>query len=318
MSTSSKNGLYLPAGSTADGIWDLVVTPESAGWGYSSLRVLTVLPGQVVSFDTGDSEWIVLPLTGAVDVSLGDQTFSLAGRADVFAGVTDTAYLPIDSGVTLVGTREGTIALCGARVDRALPFRYQPASAVDVSLRGTGAHTRQVNNFGMGTGMECVKLLATEVLTPASNWSSYPPHKHDETGGVDGGETELEEVYFYQFASAAPAGSPARDAKAVGYQRVYGTAARPIELMEEVGHGDTVLIPHGWHGPSIASPSHHMYYLNVMAGPGAGRAWGISDDPNHGWVRATWDDRPTDPRLPFYTAPETGGDGVTAPRFATG
>ena len=59
-------------------------------------------------------------------------------------------------------------------------------------------------------------------------------------------------------------------------------------MLEEVTDGDTVLVPHGWHGPSIASPSHHMYYLNVMAGPGAERAWGISDDPNHGWVRETW------------------------------
>jgi 5-deoxy-glucuronate isomerase len=306
--TEAANGLYLPAGSTADGDWDLVITPESAGWGYSSLRVLRVAPGRVVEFDTGDSERIVLPLTGAVDVTLGDTTFALAGRENVFTAVTDTAYLPIDSTVTLTGTRSGRVALTGARADRALPFRYQSASGVDVSLRGTGAHTRQVNNFGMGAGMECVKLLATEVLTPASNWSSYPPHKHDEAGGPDGGETELEEIYFYQFASAAPAGSPARNAKAVGYQRVYGTAARPIELLEEVTDGDTVLIPHGWHGPSIASPSHHMYYLNVMAGPGAGRAWGISDDPNHGWVRATWDEQPTDPRLPFYTAPDPDPD----------
>ncbi|HEY7811874.1 MAG TPA: 5-deoxy-glucuronate isomerase [Nakamurella sp.] len=304
MTAPARDGFYLPVGTAADGVWDLVVTPESAGWGYSSLRVLTVAPGQVVEFATADSEWIVLPLTGAVDVTLGDTTFALAGRPNVFTAVTDTAYLPVDSTVTLTGTRAGQIALTGARADQALPFRYQAASGVDVSLRGTGAHTRQVNNFGMGAGMECVKLLATEVLTPASNWSSYPPHKHDETGGIDGGETELEEIYFYQFASAAPESSPARDAKAVGYQRVYGTAARPIELLEQVTDGDTVLIPHGWHGPSIASPSHHMYYLNVMAGPGTGRAWGISDDPNHGWVRATWEDRPTDPRLPFYTAPE--------------
>jgi 5-deoxy-glucuronate isomerase len=162
----------------------------------------------------------------------------------------------------------------------------------------------------MGAGMECVKQLATEVLTPASNWSSYPPHKHDEN---QGSETELEEVYYYRFASAAPAGQTApRQAKAVGYQRVYGTKERPIELLEEVTDGDTVLIPHGWHGPSIASPSHHMYYLNVMAGPGAERAWGISDDPNHGWVRQTWESQPTDPRLPFYSAPDQLSDPVSA------
>jgi 5-deoxy-glucuronate isomerase len=292
--------LYLPAGTTAEPPFDLVITPESAGWGYSSLRVVTLPAGGSVEFDTGSDEMIVLPLSGGVEVTIGDTTFELAGRESVFTGVTDTAYLPIASRVTLTSKQGGTIALPGTRVDRTMSFRFQPASKVDVALRGAGSSTRQVNNFGMGSGMECVKMLATEVLTPASNWSSYPPHKHDENIGT---ETELEEIYYYKFASTAPAGHPARDAKSIGYQRVYGTDARPIEVLEEVSDGDTVLVPHGWHGPCIAAPSHHMYYLNVMAGPGEGRAWGISDDPNHGWVRDTWVDQPTDPRLPFYIAP---------------
>ncbi len=299
-STDRSARLYLPAGTTARAPFDLVITPETAGWGYSSLRVITLGPGESFEFGTKSDEMIVLPLAGGVDVTIGDTTFKLAGRESVFTGVTDTAYLPIDSQVTLFSPAGGTIALPGARVDRTLPFRYQPASKVDVALRGAGSATRQVNNFGMGSGMECVKMLATEVLTPASNWSSYPPHKHDEDNGT---ETELEEIYYYKFVTTAPAGSPARAAKSVGYQRVYGTVERPIEVLEEVADGDTVLVPHGWHGPCIASPSHHMYYLNVMAGPGEGRAWGISDDPNHGWVRDTWADQPTDPRLPFYTAP---------------
>ena len=279
-----------------------MITPESAGWGYSSLRVVTLAPGQSIEFDTGSDEMIVLPLTGGVEVTIGETTFRLAGRESVFTGVTDTAYLPIDSHVRLSSADGGTIALPGARADRALPFRFQPASAVDVALRGSGSATRQVNNFGMGTGMECVKMLATEVLTPASNWSSYPPHKHDENVG-DGDRAGRDLLLPVRLRGPAD-NERARNAKAVGYQRVYGTAERPIEVLEEVTDGDTVLIPHGWHGPSIASPSHHMYYLNVMAGPGAGRAWGISDDPNHGWVRATWADQPTDPRLPFYTAPD--------------
>ncbi len=297
---SSK--LFVPAGTAAQGPFDLVVTPESAGWGYSSLRVLTLGPGASAEFGTGPDEMIVLPLSGGVEVSIGSTSHRLSGRDSVFSAVTDTAYLPIDSQVRLASEGGATIALPGARADRSLPFRYQPASGVDVSLRGSGSSTRQVNNFGMGSGMECVKLLATEVLTPASNWSSYPPHKHDEANGT---ETELEEIYHYRFTSAAPASeAAARSAKPIGYQRVYGTAERPIELLEEVTDGDTVLIPHGWHGPSIAAPSHHMYYLNVMAGPGEERAWGISDDPHHGWVRETWAHQPTDPRLPFYRAPE--------------
>ena len=60
--------------------------------------------------------------------------------------------------------------------------------------------------------------------------------------------------------------------------------------------GDVVLVPHGYHGPSVAAPGYHMYYLNVMAGPGAERAWKIVDDPEHAWLRGTWDDQAVDPR----------------------
>lgn len=46
-----------------------------------------------------------------------------------------------------------------------------------------------------------------------------------------------------------------------------------------------------------------MYYLNVMAGPGATRQWLIRDHPDHGWIRDTWPDQAVDPRLPMYEAP---------------
>ena len=73
----------------------------------------------------------------------------------------------------------------------------------------------------------------------------------------------------------------------MGYQRVYGTAERPIDVLAEVRTGDVVLVPHGWHGPCVAAPGYDMYYLNVMAGPGTERAWLITDDPSHGWFRGT-------------------------------
>ena len=39
-------------------------------------------------------------------------------------------------------------------------------------------------------------------------------------------------------------------------------------MCAEVGTGDVVLIPYGYHGPSMAAPGYDLYYLNVMGGPG--------------------------------------------------
>ena len=154
-----------------------------------------------------------------------------------------------------------------------------------MELRGAGSCSREVRNFGVPATLEADSIIACEVLTPAGNWSSYPPHKHDEDR--DGVETELEEIYYFETRVADGA---ARDgADPVGYQRVYGTAERPIDVLAEVRTGDVVLVPHGWHGPSMAAPGYDLYYLNVMAGPGEERAWLICDDPSHGWVRDTWD-----------------------------
>jgi 5-deoxy-glucuronate isomerase len=134
--------------------------------------------------------------------------------------------------------------------------------------------------------LEADRIIACEVITPGGNWSSWPPHKHDEERE---GETRLEEIYYFEVADGP-------NGPGMGYQRVYG---QDVDLLAEVRTGDAVLIPHGWHGPSMAAPGYDLYYLNVMAGSGPQRAWLICDDPAHAWVRQTWPDLAPDPRLPF-------------------
>ncbi|MBB6173737.1 5-deoxy-glucuronate isomerase [Nocardiopsis mwathae] len=290
--SSSDSKHYLPAGSTASGPFATVVTPESAGWGYSGLRVLELAPGATQEVATGDSETLVLPLNGGCTVTVDGHTFEVTGRDDVFSRVTDFVYLPRDATATITSSGGGRFALPASRCERRLPARFGPAEDVPVELRGAGQSSRQVNNFCTPQTFECDKLIACEVLTPSANWSSYPPHKHDE---VTETERELEEIYYFEVADG-PVGP------GVGYQRVYGTEQRPIDVFAEVRSGDVVLIPHGWHGPSMAAPGYDLYYLNVMAGPGDERAWLICDDPAHGWVRRTWVEQDVDPRLPLYTA----------------
>ena len=275
------------AGSLSNGPLAVDLGHERAGWAYSSLRVAQLDPGDTYDFETGDDEVIILPLSGSCTVACESETHRLAGRSGVFDAVSDFAYAPIGSIVRIESGAGGRFALCGARATRRLPFRYVPASDVEVELRGAGQCSRQVVNFATPDNFEADRIIAVEVLTPAGNWSSFPPHKHDEQSER---ETQLEEIYYFEVADGP-------DGPGVGYQRVYGTPERPIEVLAEVRTGDVVTIPHGWHGPSMSTPGYHLYYLNVMAGPE--RDWRICDDPAHGWVRGTWDDQPIDPRLPL-------------------
>lgn len=281
---------YIAAGSGSKDGFDVAVTPESAGWTESSLRTVTLTAGQSLDLDSGPDEIMVVPLSGSATVSSDGTKFDLAGRASVFDGPSDFAYVGRDSAYTLSSVDGGRFALCGARADKKLPFRYVPAADVSVELRGAGNCSRQVHNFGTADTFEADSLIACEVITPGGNWSSYPGHKHDENTPT---ESALEEIYYFEIAEG-PDGS-----NGFGYHRVYGTPARPIEVLEEVRTGDVVLVPHGYHGPSVAAPGYHMYYLNVMAGPGKERAWNIVDDPEHTWIRGTWADQAVDPRLPL-------------------
>lgn len=284
------------AGTAAQAPFSLVVTPTTAGWGHSSLRVLELDAGGSVTWSTGEDETVVLPFAGSCVVECAGRRFELVGRRSVFSRVTDFAYVPRDARVTIASAAGGRFALPAARATRRLPARYGPAEGVSVELRGAGVASRQVNNFCMPGTFDTDALIAVEVLTPGGNWSSFPPHKHDEERA---GESVLEEVYHFE-VEPGPDGTAGS-----GYQRVSSSGPdREIDICVEVGTGDTVLVPHGWHGPSIATPGHDLYYLNVMAGPGAERAWKICDHPDHAWVRGTWAGQEIDPRLPLTSVAE--------------
>jgi 5-deoxy-glucuronate isomerase len=236
---------------------------------WASLDVLDIDGTREVA--TGASEMLVVPLAGSCAVACGGETLELTGRASVFDGRTDFAYLPRACTARISG--KGRFALPGAVTGQDLPFRYGQAENVPVELRGAGSCLRQVRNFCMEATFDADKLLACEVITPAGNWSSYPPHKHDQDR--PGAESVLEEIYYFEIGKSG-----------IGYMRVYPSDERPIDVLAEVRSGDQVLVPYGWHGPAMAVPGYDMYYLNVMAGPQ--RQWLICDDPAHAWIRETW------------------------------
>ena len=299
---SSRPEWVHPKGSAAQDGWFVSLgghdsAAEVPGWAHTGLRVADLGPGERITLDAAEEERIVVPLTGAFRVETGGQGYDLAGRPSVFAGPTDVLYTGVRRDLTVSTGSGGRVAVASAPARAEHPTRLVRREEIPVELRGAGSCSRQVHNFGTPAALEADRFIVCEVLTPAGNWSSYPPHKHDEEKD---GETALEEIYYFetQLAHGVPA-PEAGGTDPMGYQRVYASDDRPIDVAAEVRSGDVVLVPYGWHGPAMATPGYDLYYLNVMAGPGRVREWLISDDPHHGWIRRTWDEAAIDPRLPF-------------------
>lgn len=298
MSTCPDDSRYVVRARAATG-WVTSLTPQAAGWTHSGLHVAHLGPGEHVELDLPGDESLVLPLAGSVHVVGAGTGALLTGRPGVWSGPSDAFYAPPTRlSLTAPPDAECRVAVATARATGELAPRYVSADEVRVELRGAGSCSRQVNNYTLGTDVAAEHLLACEVITPGGNWSSYPPHKHDVHSAT---ERELEEIYYFEVATApqtcgAPGGQAA---SGVAYHRVYGTAERPLDILAEVSTGDVVLVPYGYHGPSMATPGYDLYYLNVMAGPASDRTWLSVDDPAHHWVCGTWVGQDLDPRLPF-------------------
>ena len=226
------------------------------------MMVVELGPGESRRIELGETEAAVVPLQGSCLVEAGDDRFTLEGRAGVFSGATDLCFVPLGSDITVSSAGGGRFCVATSRA------------------------TRQINNLLTADVAGPDRLLVVEVITPAGNWSSYPPHKHDE---LTDDETPLEEIYYFEIER--PGG--------FGFHRTY-TSDGDIDETVTVRTGDVFLVPRGYHGPCVAAPGYHMYYLNVMAGPEPGRQWLTCTDPAYEWLWKSWTEEPPDPRLPLY------------------
>jgi len=301
MTHAARDEWFYSRGQLARDGWEAVVDSSIAGWRYTGVRIAELDGGEAV-LRADSVERIIVPLAGSFTVryrTAGSDEYvqALAGRASVFHGPTDALYLPIGTAAVIEG--RGRVAVAEAPATVAHPVAYIEASTVPIELRGAGRSTRQVHNFATPQSLAADRIIVCEVITPAGNWSSYPPHKHDEN--IVGVESRLEEIYYFETAVTRGASAPSA-VSPFGYMRTYGSTGRPIDTLAEVHTGDIALVPFGWHGPCVAAPGYDLYYLNVMAGPDAERSWLITDDPAHSWIRETWSTQDLDARLPYTAA----------------
>jgi 5-deoxy-glucuronate isomerase len=266
--------LFLRAG------WE-PVTPESAGWRHLSFRVDT----GAHEARTGENEVALVPLSGRYAVEAEGERWELGGRESVFDGMPWALYLPRDTEYRVESLDPAVpleLGVCGARCEhRREPVLVRPED-VEIEVRGAGNATRQINHI-VPPDFPAERILVVEVFTPAGNWSSYPPHKHDEDAPP--GEVVLEETYYYRTADPA----------AFAVQRLY-SPRHDVDVTVTVRDGDLMLVPWGYH-TTAAAHGYDLYYLNALAGDR--RSMAAADDPDLAWIRGSWRTMEPDPRVPL-------------------
>ncbi len=267
----------------------LRVTPEQAKWELLHFAAQRIKQEEQWSHNTGNFEYALVILGGECSVQSSRGNWENIGRRpDVFQGMPYTLYLPRQTEFTLKPQSDVLdLAYGWCTTDEDHTPKLVTPDQVLVEIRGGGNATRQINKM-IPPGFDCDRLVVVEVYTPSGNWSSYPPHKHDEHR-LDGNgnliEADLEEIYFYKFD------------RPEGYaiQRVY-TDDRHLNEVIMAQNDNLVMVPEGYH-PVVSAHGYTTYYLNFLVG--SAQSLANSDDPEHTWIKDTW--KSQDPRLPVVT-----------------
>ncbi|WP_204668673.1 5-deoxy-glucuronate isomerase [Gracilibacillus alcaliphilus] len=246
------------------------VNNENSGLEYVGFKVIDLEPNGVYSEQLTNLELCVVALTGKITVSDGKESFEEIGTRDtVFERKpTDSVYISHNKYVTITANTKARAALCYAPSLKELPTKLIKAADNGVEHRGKYNNKRLVHNILPDADPSANSLLVVEVFTETANWSSYPPHKHDQNNLPE--ESFLEESYYHEM----------NPPQGFVFQRVY-TEDRSLDETMAVENGDVVLVPKGYH-PVGVPDGYASYYLNVMAGPE--RIWKFYNEKDHEWI----------------------------------
>ncbi len=247
------------------------VTPKTAGWTYVGFDLWKLMPAEIATGTSTSRETCLVFISGRGSVRVGAEEFgTLGGRASPFEGKPWSVYVPPGLVWSVEATDDLVLAVCSSPSKSQLPPRVIKPDGLVQETRGKGSNLRHVTNI-LPEWELAESLLVVEVITPAGNTSSYPPHKHD----VDNlpQESLLEETYYHRL----------NPSQGFAFQRVY-TDDRSLDEAMAVEDGDVTLVPRGYH-PCATIHGYDLYYLNVMAGPH--RTWKFHNAEEHAWLLKT-------------------------------
>ncbi|MGQ9008697.1 5-deoxy-glucuronate isomerase [Bacillus stercoris] len=246
------------------------VTKSNSDLTYVEFKVLDLATGSSYTEELKKQEICIVAVTGKITVTDHESTFENIGtRESVFERKpTDSVYISNDRAFEITAVSDARVALCYSPSEKQLPTKLIKAEDNGIEHRGQFSNKRTVHNILPDSDPSANSLLVVEVYTDSGNWSSYPPHKHDQDNLPE--ESFLEETYYHELDPG----------QGFVFQRVY-TDDRSIDETMTVENENVVIVPAGYH-PVGVPDGYTSYYLNVMAGPT--RKWKFHNDPAHEWI----------------------------------
>jgi len=220
---------------------------------YLDFKTRALKAGESFSCESGENETGITILFGLCDITVGDSFYAgLGKRAKIEPGCSPhVTLIPPGQNYCVTAVSDSKISVSGTKGGRGLiETVHVAAGAIEGVRRGVGRTERTIYDL-IPEGVD-TKLMIYEVFTPEGNWSSFPPHKHDEDTED---ERLLEEVYLFHF-------DPPEGFALVWLFDDNGD----IDNAYAVKNGDLELIPSGYHTMAV-SPGYVCATHAVMAGP---------------------------------------------------
>ena len=225
------------------------ITGENSVLEHVELSIYDVEAGGEVSYHEAALESCVVVLSGQVSVAIlnGETYPKLGTRTSVFDKIpTHSVYIGKNRSYKVTAETKARILIAASKTDQSLPDRLIKPEDVLLESRGAYQNKRYVQTILSDQDTISDKLLVVEVYTEGGNFSSYPPHKHDQNRLPEESDDRL------------------------------------LDQTMSCSNQDVVIVPKGYH-PVGVPDGYTSYYLNIMAGPT--KMWRFYDDPDHEWIK---------------------------------
>ncbi len=237
--------------------------------------LLKLAAGETYKAETPGREILAVILGGQATYEVNGTVFEkVGGRPNVFNGRPHSVYIPAEAAFSIRADGPVETALTSAPSDAAniLPYVIGPAQ-VATGVWGAANFKRnyhQILTTASQPDLPARRLLAGETFTPSGNWSTYPPHKHQEDNLPR--EAFHEEMYYFRVNPAD------------GFGICHYYTEEGEEENFTIRDNSICMMPRGYH-TVVSAPGYTTYYLWFLAGNQ--RIQGSVDDPQFGWVGKT-------------------------------